>query len=82
MSFDLEDSVCVRKHLTHERAVYRSQGASSGILTLSGFTFRVGAPAQGLSLSSLGPTLFNKVSYLFQEDFSITILVDLFKEVG
>ena len=31
-------------------------GASSGILTLSGFTFRIGAPAQGASLSSLGPT--------------------------
>lgn len=45
MSFDLEDLGCVRKRLTHEHAVYRSQGASSSIHPLGRFTFRMGAPA-------------------------------------
>ena len=83
-SFDLEDSVCVCKHLTHERAVYRSQAQAAVLRTSLWVGSHSGWVPQPRDFpwAPWAPLLFNKVSYLFQEDFSITILVDLFKEVG
>ena len=50
-------SVCVQAPDTRACSLQiTSTSSSSQNLTLSGFTFRMGAPTQGLSLSSLGPT--------------------------